>query len=129
MNPIRLYASIAGAVALAALLSWAGLTVHGWRKAALQLPTEIAARKQAENYLQATRVQIVRDDASRRALAVELEVTRGKVAALRAQPPVRSVTVREVPVHDGQTTCPDPRLSPDWGVRFNAYGLNPDPAG
>jgi len=127
--PPRLIAYGVGALALAALVAWVGFTVNGWRTDAAKLPGEIAARKQAEGYLESTREQIVRDDASRRALAVELEQTRGKVAALRNLPPVRSVVVREVPVHDGQTTCSDPRLSPDWGVRFNAYSLNPDPAG
>ena len=129
MIPFRLYAyGIAGALLAGALL-WAGLTVRGWHRDALRLPAEITAREAAEANAKAIAAQIVRDDASRRALAVELEQTRGQIAAIRAQPPVRSVVVREVPVHDGQTTCPDPRLSPDWGVRFNAYALNPAPAG
>lgn len=129
MIPLRLYAyGIAGALVAGALL-WAGLTVRGWHRDAQRLPAEITARQAAEANAKAIAAQIVRDDASRRALAADLEQTRAMYAALRAQPPVRSVTVREVPVHDGQTTCPDPRLSPDWGVRFNAYGLNPNPPG
>lgn len=129
MIPLRLYLYGAAGLVAAAALVWASLTVRGWHRDALRLPAEIAARESAEANAKAIGEQIVRDDAARRALAVELEQTRGQIAAIRAQPPVRSVVVREVPVHDGQTTCHDPRLSPDWGVRFNAYGLNPDPAG
>jgi hypothetical protein len=128
MIPWRLYAyGIAGALLAGALL-WAGLTVRGWHRDALRLPAEVAARQAAEASVKATAAQMARDDAARRTLAADLEMTLAKYAALRAQPPVRSVVVREVPIHDGQTTCPDARLSPDWGVRFNALALNPGPA-
>jgi len=123
VSPRLIAYGVAGLVLMLAI-GWAVHTVNGWRRDALRLPTEIAARKAAEANVKATAVQIARDDASRRALAADLEEVRGKYVALRNQPPVRSVVVREVPIHDGQTTCPDRRLSAEWGLRFDAAALN-----
>lgn len=127
MSPI-LTIRLIGGILVAALLTWALATVNGWRKDAAQLPLEVEAREAAEAQVRATAAQIKRDDAARQALAADLEQTRAKYAALRAQPPVRSVEVREVPIREGQTTCPDRRLSAEWGLRFDAAALNPDPA-
>lgn len=127
MSPL-LAIRLIGAIAALALLTWAVATVNGWRKDAAQLPLEVQAREAAEAQVRATAAQIRRDDAARQALAADLEQTRAKYAALRAAPPVRSVVVREVPIREGQTACPDPRLSAEWGLRFDAAALNPDTA-
>lgn len=122
---------IAGA-ALLGLLTWAGLTVNGWRTEAARVPAielerdtakaSVAAFKEANDKA----VERQRKDDERMAkLLQSLDGLRTETARLASA--ARRVPATTIPEPTSENPHPVPRLSGAWGVCFAALAAG-DPA-
>lgn len=109
------------AVLAMSILIW---RVHAWREGYLARNAAVkalATEKQAHDAdLLRIAQQQEQDAADRAKLQQDLSSIRERFAALQKQSPIVTIRTVEKPIAPGQTTCPEPRVSPDWRLHWNA---------
>ena len=120
------YRKLAAYVLAAAAIALFALRIAAWHRDAQKLPAAVAKLETERKGRAADRVAIAASvkaaEASAAALAADLGAIRNRFASLPVVAPKTLTVVREVRIPDGQTTCPDSRISPDFRLRFNATG-------
>lgn len=120
------YRKIAGAILAILAISVLAWRIHAWREGYLARNAAVkalAVEKQAHDADLLRVAQQQEQDAKERAkLAMNLDAIRAKFDNLPVPPPKTLIRTVEVPVHEGQTTCPSPRVSPDFVRVWNDSG-------
>jgi len=120
------YRKIAGVVILGlalALISW---RIASWRTGYLKHAAAVTAlhKEQAgreldrKTYLENS----IKAEKEAQALAADLADIRERFAKLQQQSPIVTIKRVEVPIAPGQTSCPEPRVSPDFLRMWNDAG-------
>lgn len=120
------YRKIAGIVILGlalALISW---RVAAWRSGYLKLGEAKEALRDAQQAREDDRktylANSIKAEKEAQALAADLGEIRTRFANMATVLPKTLIVTREVPVSEGQTTCPSPRVSPDFLRMWNDAG-------
>lgn len=120
------YRKIAGIVILGlalALISW---RVAAWRSGYLKLGEAKEALRDAQQAREDDRktylANSIKAEKEAQALAADLGEIRTRFANMATVLPKTLTVIREVPVSEGQTTCPSPRVSPEFVSLWNDAG-------
>lgn len=120
------YRKIAGAIFAILAMSVLAWRIAAWRSGYLKLDATIAALHKEQEGRQADRAaytaNIVQAEREAQALSADLAAIRARFAELGNVPPKTLIRTVEVPVNEGQTTCPDPRVSPGFVSVWNDSG-------
>lgn len=107
------------AVLAVVLLAW---RVAAWRDGYLKRESAVAALHKEKEAREADLRKFAQDveqsEKERAALQGDLDAIRAKFA--NVPPPKTVIVTKEVPIAPGQTTCPEPRISSDWRLHYNA---------
>lgn len=103
-----------------------GWRIASWRHGYLQLGEAKAAlrdeRQDRADDAKTYTANIVKAEKEAQALAHDLGEIRTRFANMVPIVPKTLIRTVEVPIAPGQTTCPSPRISPDFVRVFNAAG-------
>ena len=120
------YRKIAGIFILClalALISW---RVAAWRSGYLKLGEAKEALRDAQQAREDDRktylANSIKAEKEAQALAADLAGIRERFAKLQQQSPIVTIKRVEVPIAPGQTSCPEPRVSPEFVSMYNDAG-------